>query len=88
MLYHSDEIWIRNGVRVNPMRKHRKQGGRIFRQCLPLCAISPSTVVIHRPTLQQLGGFDEGLPACEDEDVSAEAKKLANSPPTSCTISA
>ena len=69
ILYHSDEIWIRNGVRVNPMHKHRKRGGWIFRHCLPLCAISPSTVVMHKPTLQQLGGFDESLPACEDYDL-------------------
>ena len=69
ILYHSDEIWIRNGVRVNPMRKHRKRGGWIFRHCLPLCAISPSTAVIHKETLQQLGGFDENLPACEDYDL-------------------
>ncbi|MEC7126118.1 MAG: glycosyltransferase family A protein [Pseudomonadota bacterium] len=29
-LIHSDEIWIRRGVRVNPMRKHRNYGGQIF----------------------------------------------------------
>ena len=27
---HSNEIWIRNGRRVNPMNKHRKHGGWIF----------------------------------------------------------
>lgn len=69
VLYHSDEIWIRDGVRVNPMRKHRKHGGWIFRHCLPRCAISPSAAVLHRPTLQRLGGFDEDLPACEDYDL-------------------
>ena len=68
-LYHSDEIWIRHGVRVNPMRKHRKHGGWIFHQCLPLCAISPSTAVIHKSTFNTLGGFDESLPACEDYDL-------------------
>ncbi len=69
VLYHSDEIWIRNGVRVNPMHKHRKHGGWIFKQCLPLCAISPSTTVIRRETLLELGMFDEDLPACEDYDL-------------------
>ncbi len=68
-LYHSDEIWIRRGRRVNPKRKHRKHGGRIFRQCLPLCAISPSAAVIRRDCLVTLGGFDESLPACEDYDL-------------------
>ena len=28
---HTDEIWIRNGVRVNPMNKHRKYGGNIYK---------------------------------------------------------
>jgi glycosyltransferase involved in cell wall biosynthesis len=66
---HSDEIWIRNGRRVNPMKKHAKYGGHIFRQCLPLCAISPSAVMIHRQLFNELGLFDERLPACEDYDL-------------------
>ena len=69
VLYHSDEIWIRRGVRVNPMQKHRKSGGWIFEQCLPLCAISPSATVISKSTLESLGMFDEKLPACEDYDL-------------------
>jgi glycosyltransferase involved in cell wall biosynthesis len=55
---HSDEIWIRNGRRVNPMKKHAKQGGHIFRQCLPLCVISPSAVLIHRDLFNEVGLFD------------------------------
>ena len=66
---HSDEIWIRNGKRVNPMKKHAKQGGHIFRHCLPLCAISPSAVLIHRDLFRKIGLFDERLPACEDYDL-------------------
>jgi glycosyltransferase involved in cell wall biosynthesis len=69
VLYHSDEIWVRDGVRVNPMRKHEKCGGWIFERCLPLCAISPSAAVIHKSTLVELGMFDESLPACEDYDL-------------------
>jgi glycosyltransferase involved in cell wall biosynthesis len=69
ILYHSDEIWVRRGVRVNPMQKHRKSGGWIFTQCLPLCAISPSAAVIEKSALQSLGLFDESLPACEDYDL-------------------
>ena len=69
ILYHSNELWMRRGVRVNPMQKHRKSGGWIFAQCLPLCAISPSAAVIHKKTLLELGLFDESLPACEDYDL-------------------
>lgn len=68
-LFHSDEIWIRNGVRVNAMKKHLKTGGWIFERCLPRCVISPSSVVLHRSLLQSVGLFDESLPACEDYDL-------------------
>lgn len=68
-LIHSDEIWIRNGVRVNAMNKHRKSGGNIFLQCLPLCVISPSAVVLKRSLIDSVGYFDESLPACEDYDL-------------------
>ena len=46
----TEEIWIRNGVRVNPMKKHQKYGGFIFEQCLPLCIISPSAVMLKKKT--------------------------------------
>ncbi len=69
LLFHSDEIWIRNGVRVNAMNKHIKTGGWIFERCLPRCVISPSSVVLHRSLLQSVGLFDESLPACEDYDL-------------------
>ena len=66
---HTDEIWIRNGKRVNPMRKHAKEGGHIFRHNLPRCAISPSAVLISKQLLVETGNFDERLPACEDYDL-------------------
>ena len=68
-IIHSDEIWIRNGVRVNQMKKHSKTGGWIFQHCLPLCAISPSAVIIHSELFDEIGLFDETLPACEDYDL-------------------
>ncbi|MBX2849500.1 MAG: glycosyltransferase [Acidiferrobacterales bacterium] len=69
LICHTDEIWIRNGVRVNQMKKHAKQGGWIFANCLPLCAMSPSSMIIHRSVFNQVGNFDESLPACEDYDL-------------------
>jgi glycosyltransferase involved in cell wall biosynthesis len=68
-LCHTDEIWIRNGVRVNPMKKHAKSGGRIFSECLPRCVISPSAALLHRSLFDQIGLFDTKLPACEDYDL-------------------
>lgn len=66
---HTQEIWIRNGVRVNQMKKHQKQGGEIFQNCLPLCAMSPSSIMLHKSVFEKVGLFDESLPACEDYDL-------------------
>lgn len=66
---YTDEIWIRRGMRVNPKKKHRKYGGWIYPHCLPLCIISPSSVILHREVFETVGGFDESLPACEDYDL-------------------
>ncbi|MFQ5583726.1 MAG: glycosyltransferase family 2 protein, partial [Calditrichia bacterium] len=39
-LCYTDELWIRNGRRVNQGKKHRKYGGWIYDRVLPLCIIS------------------------------------------------
>ena len=67
-LCHTDEIWIRNGVRVNQHKKHKKHGGNVFQSCLKLCCISPSSAMMHRSVFADFGFFDEDLPACEDYD--------------------
>ena len=66
---HTDEMWIRRGVRVNERRSHRKQGGWQFLASLPRCVISPSAIMVRRALWDRLGGFDESLPACEDYDL-------------------
>lgn len=66
---HTNEIWIRSGVRVNPHKHHQKHGGRIFLQALPLCVMSPSSILLHRSVFDAVGPFDENLPACEDYDL-------------------
>ena len=69
LICQTEEIWIRNGKRVNPMKKHQKSGGFIFEKCLPLCVVSPSAVMMHRKLFDEVGLFDESLPACEDYDL-------------------
>jgi len=68
-LTYTDEVWIRNGVRLNQKLRHRKYSGHIFEHCLPLCIISPSSAVIHRSVFDDVGFFDESLPVCEDYDM-------------------
>lgn len=65
----TEEIWIRDGRRVNPRRKHKKPSGDIFAQSLKLCLVSPSSVVLKRTLLDEIGLFDESLPAAEDYDL-------------------
>ena len=66
---HTNEIWIRNGVRVNQMKKHKKYGGYIFEKCLDICRISPSSVLIKKDIFDEIGMFDETLKVCEDYDL-------------------
>ena len=45
-IYFTDEVWIRNGVRINSKRKHQKREGWIFQPSLALCLMAPSTVLL------------------------------------------
>jgi glycosyltransferase involved in cell wall biosynthesis len=69
MVSQTREVWIRNGVRVNARAKHRMRSGWIYEYCLPLCIVSPSSVIIHRSAFERVGLFDESMPACEDYDL-------------------
>ena len=77
---HTNEIWYRNGKILNQKRKHKKNGGDIFRQSLELCAVGMSTVMMYRDIFERYGLFDENLPCCEDYDlwlrISAEQEFL------------
>jgi glycosyltransferase involved in cell wall biosynthesis len=65
----TDEIWIRNGARVNPKIKHQKPNGEVFRRSLELCLVSPSAVMMRKELFNRVGGFDENFPVCEDYDL-------------------
>jgi glycosyltransferase involved in cell wall biosynthesis len=66
----TEEIWLRRGKRVNPREKHRKYSGWIFPHALPLCILSLSASLFRRQVFEEIGTFDESLPACEDYDFS------------------
>jgi glycosyltransferase involved in cell wall biosynthesis len=69
MICQTQEIWIRNGKRVNPCKHHKKLSGMIFEPSLSLCLVSPSAVMFKRELIDRVGLFDENLPACEDYDL-------------------
>jgi len=66
---YTGEVWYRRGKWANPCSHHEKHSGDIFSKCLPLCIISPSSVLMERSLFEEVGGFDETLPACEDYDL-------------------
>ena len=68
-LCHTNEFWVRNSVRVNQMKKHQKYGGYVFENCLDICRISPSSVLIKKEVFKMVGLFDESLKVCEDYDL-------------------
>ena len=68
LICHANEIWIRNGCRVNSKNKHKFPKTNVFKHALELCLISPSSVLVHRSVFDQLGRFDSKLLACEDYD--------------------
>jgi len=69
LICQTEELWVRNGRRVNPGKRHRKRGGMIFEPSLDLCLVSPSAVMVRQGLFERVGIFDESLPACEDYDL-------------------
>jgi glycosyltransferase involved in cell wall biosynthesis len=69
LISYTDEIWLKDGRRLNQRKRHRKYSGDIYEHCLPLCIISPSSAVIRREVFAEVGLFDETLPVCEDYDM-------------------
>ena len=69
LICQTEEIWVRNGIRVNPKKRHKKLSGDIFDHSLYLCLVSPSAVMIKHSLFEKTGTFDESLPACEDYDM-------------------
>ena len=65
----SEEIWIRNGVRVNGRKYHKKPEGWVWEPSLHRCLISPSGVMIKKNLLERYGFFKEDFPVCEDYDL-------------------
>ena len=66
---HTNEIWIKNGILKNQKKKHFKMGGYIFEDCLDICKISPSSVLIKKELFNKYGLFDSKFKVCEDYEL-------------------
>ena len=65
----TNEIWIRNGRRVNPGLRHRKRSGDFFIDSLRTCLISMSATMMRTELFRSLTGFDQSMLAAEDYDL-------------------
>jgi len=75
-IVYGEEIWIRNGKRVNQKAIHKKSGGSIFLACLEQCLIAPSSVMLEKKLFFEMGGFDESFVVCEDYDLWLKISSL------------
>lgn len=69
LISQTNEVWIRNGQRVNQMKKNEKSSGMIFDKCMALCMVTPSSVLAHKSIFEKVGFFDEQMEVCEDYDL-------------------
>ena len=65
----TEEIWYREGERVNPPKAHKISGGDLFRRSLRAVCVSSSSVVLKLSLFESHGGFDESFFVCEDYDL-------------------
>lgn len=65
----TEEIWVRDGQRINQRAHHHRPVGEFFLASLRRCLVSASAVMISRELFEAVGGFDESLDVCEDYDL-------------------
>lgn len=66
---HTKEKWLRWGEHLNQKLRHIPRHGDIFSQCLELCAVGVSTVMMRKKLFELIGFFDEEMRCCEDYDL-------------------
>lgn len=62
----TSETWTRHGKLIAQPQRLAPRGGRFLRDSFRTCLISCSSLMIARTTFEELGGFDESYPVCED----------------------
>jgi len=67
-IFHTEEVWYRRGRLLNQKKKHKKPDGYVYFNALPICCIGMSTAVVEKELFDDVGIFDQSLPACEDYD--------------------
>ena len=68
-IVHCREHWVRDGRTVSQAGQRHRRAGRIFAESVRKCVIGPSTVVLRRAVLREVGGFREDLEVAEDYEL-------------------
>jgi glycosyltransferase involved in cell wall biosynthesis len=76
LISQTDEVWIRDGQRVNPPQSYAKPSGNIFTACVKKTIVTPSTVIMHRSIFDHVGYFDKEFVVCEDYDLWLRVSKV------------
>lgn len=69
LVTYTDEVWVRNGKEIKIPKKFHKNMPTTFESEIEFCNIAPSSIVIHKSVLDEVGLFDEELEVCEDYDL-------------------
>ncbi|MCP4481627.1 MAG: glycosyltransferase [bacterium] len=69
LITQTNEKWLRDGKIISQKKHHQKKSENIFERSLASCLISPSTIMVRKKIFEEVGLFDERLPACEDYDL-------------------
>jgi len=72
---HTGETWIREGKEVKYPKRLKKPSGWCFYDNLQTCKIAPSSVILHKNILNDVGLFDESKNVCEDYDMWLRVSK-------------
>ena len=75
-IFHTEEIWYRNGRILSQKAYHKKPDGYVFNNSLKICSISISTAAIKNEIFDRVGSFDENMPVCEDYDFWLKVSSL------------
>ncbi len=68
-LVHTRELWLREGREVSQSGQVHARLGDVFADSLRKCVIGPSTVLIEKSLLAELGGFREDIEVAEDYEL-------------------
>ena len=68
-IVHSRELWLRDGHPVSQAGQRHRRAGWLFADAVRKCIVGPSTVVLHRAVLREVGGFREDLEIAEDYEL-------------------